>query len=89
LREDIEAFHFRNIMDLEKFINYPEEKETHEMLGDQEIVNLATNLEPEENQSDNDDNSTEIRQVIHNEALNTIDLLDQYLLQQDLCDTDR
>ncbi|CAG8779988.1 14896_t:CDS:1, partial [Cetraspora pellucida] len=53
-----------------------------------EIVKLATNLKPEENKSDEDDNSTEMCQVTHNEALNAIDLLEQYLLQQDLSDTD-
>ncbi|CAG8604460.1 17068_t:CDS:1, partial [Cetraspora pellucida] len=75
-------------MDLEEFIDYPEEKEVHEVLSDQEIVNIATNLEPEEGKSNKDDNSTEMHQVTHNEAPNAIDLLEQYLLQQNLSNTD-
>ncbi|CAG8664231.1 17867_t:CDS:1 [Dentiscutata erythropus] len=89
LREDIEALHFRNVMNLEEYIDHPEEKEIHEVLSDHEIVNLAINLEPEEDISDEDDDSTEMRQVTHNEALNATYLLEQYLLQQDLCDTAR
>ncbi|CAG8834831.1 34179_t:CDS:2, partial [Racocetra persica] len=55
----------------------------------EEIVNLVTNPEPEEDKSDKDNDSTEMHQVTHNEALSAIDLLEQYLLQQDLCDTTR
>ncbi|CAG8489413.1 7614_t:CDS:1 [Cetraspora pellucida] len=76
-------------MDLEEYIDHPEEKEIYGVLSDQEIVNLVTNPEPEEDKSDEDDDSTEMCQVTHNEALNAIDSLEQYLLQQDLCDTTR
>ncbi|CAG8689902.1 1598_t:CDS:1, partial [Cetraspora pellucida] len=37
---DIEALHFRNVMDLEEYVNYPEEKETNEVLNDEEILAL-------------------------------------------------
>ncbi|CAG8808151.1 14182_t:CDS:2, partial [Cetraspora pellucida] len=89
LRENIEALQFRNVMDLEEYIDHPEEKEIYGVLSDQEIVNLVTNPEPEKDKSDEDDDSTEMCQVTHNEALNTIDSLEQYLLQQDLWDTTR
>ncbi|CAG8507673.1 10705_t:CDS:2 [Scutellospora calospora] len=87
LREDIEALHLRNVMNLEEYIDYPEEKKIHEALSDYEIVNLAINPEPEENISDEDDDSTEMCQVTHNKVLNATYLLEQYLLQQDLYDT--
>ncbi|CAG8834645.1 11443_t:CDS:2 [Gigaspora margarita] len=63
LFEDIEALYFRNMIDLEEYINYPEESE--------EIVNLSTNLELE-NDSNEDDDSTEIYRAKHNEALSSL-----------------
>ncbi|CAG8815874.1 4265_t:CDS:1, partial [Dentiscutata erythropus] len=51
LHEDIEALHFRNVMDLEKYIDYPEELKIHEALSNQEIVDLAANSELEEDKS--------------------------------------
>ncbi|CAG8489974.1 15201_t:CDS:1 [Cetraspora pellucida] len=74
-------------MNLEEYIDYPEEKKTYEVLSDHEIGNLAINSEPKEDISDKDDDSTEMHQVTHNEALNATYLLEQYLLQQDLCNT--
>ncbi|CAG8707726.1 20099_t:CDS:2 [Dentiscutata erythropus] len=78
----IEALNFQNIMDLEEYIDYPGEKDTHEVLSDKEILDLATNLEPE-NESAEDDDSTEMRQISHQEALNVVEILDQYIVQND------
>jgi DDE superfamily endonuclease len=90
LDKDIEALHFRNKMDIEKYINYPEEENTEEVLNDQEILNLVTYLEPEktENEEEEDD-STELQKITHKEALNAIELTEQYFVQQDLSDTIR
>ncbi|CAG8762881.1 5264_t:CDS:1, partial [Racocetra fulgida] len=92
LQADIEALHLRNIMDLNNYINYSDKNDTNKVLNDQEIVDLVTNVEPEVNESDKneeDDNSVEIRQIIHNKALNAIRLLEQYLFQQDFGDIAR
>ncbi|CAG8736561.1 2292_t:CDS:2, partial [Racocetra fulgida] len=43
-------------MDLEIYINYPEEENTNEILNNQKILTLVTNIEPEDL---NDDNSEE------------------------------
>ncbi|CAG8788604.1 8550_t:CDS:2, partial [Racocetra fulgida] len=51
LHENIEVLQFRNIIDLEEYIDYSKEKE--------KIVNLVTNPEPEEDKSNEDDDSTE------------------------------
>ncbi|CAG8839078.1 18580_t:CDS:2, partial [Gigaspora margarita] len=64
--------------DLEEYIDYLEKLKVHGILSDQEIVNLATNLELK-NDSNENDNSTKIHQVTYNEALNTINLLEEYL----------
>ncbi|CAG8787384.1 16370_t:CDS:1, partial [Racocetra persica] len=42
-----------------------------------------------EDKSDEDNDSTKMHQVTYNKTLSAIDLLKQYLLQQDLCDTTR
>ncbi|CAG8788776.1 8205_t:CDS:2 [Gigaspora margarita] len=87
---NIEALNFRNVMDLEEFINHPEEKETNEVLNDEEILAIVTNIESEktedeENGSDKEeDDSTEMRQITYHEALSAIEVLEQYLMQQDV-----
>ncbi|CAG8821631.1 38595_t:CDS:2, partial [Gigaspora margarita] len=86
------TLHFRNVMDLEEYINYPDEKETNEVLNDEEILSLVTNLEPEKIEGDEeedksneeDDNSTEMHQITHHEALSAVEVLEQYLMQQDV-----
>ncbi|CAG8772519.1 23865_t:CDS:2, partial [Dentiscutata erythropus] len=65
-----------------EYINYPEEKDIYEVLSDKEILDLATNLEPE-NKSAKDNNSTEMRQISHQEALNAVEILEQYIVQND------
>ncbi|CAG8722493.1 8901_t:CDS:1, partial [Racocetra fulgida] len=77
---------------LEVYINYPEEEDTNEVLNDQEILTLVTNIEPskdlnDDNSEENEDNSQEIPLITHNEALNAIEVLKQYLMQQDLNNT--
>ncbi|CAG8731532.1 22071_t:CDS:1 [Cetraspora pellucida] len=79
---DIKTLNFQNIMDLEEYIDYPGEKDTHEVLSDKEILDLAINLEPE-NESAEDDDSTKMRQISHQEALNAVEILDQYIVQND------
>ncbi|CAG8563637.1 14900_t:CDS:2, partial [Cetraspora pellucida] len=86
---DIEVLYLRNVIDLNNYINYLEENNTNEILNDQEIVNLVTNVKPEINKSNDEqnDDSVEICQITHNEALNAIGLLEKYLFQQDFGDT--
>ncbi|CAG8849984.1 16347_t:CDS:2, partial [Gigaspora margarita] len=82
LYADIEALNFSNIMNLEEYINYPGKKDTHEVLSDKETLDLTTNLKSE-NENVEDDDSTEIRQISHQEALNVVDILEQYIMQND------
>ncbi|CAG8677585.1 14214_t:CDS:1 [Cetraspora pellucida] len=49
LHMDIEALCLQNVMDLDNFINYPEESDTTEILTDQKILNLTTSVVPEKN----------------------------------------
>ncbi|CAG8734996.1 9948_t:CDS:2, partial [Racocetra fulgida] len=46
----IKALNFWNIMNLEEYINYSEEKDIHNILNDQEILNLATNPKSAKNE---------------------------------------
>ncbi|CAG8844470.1 46072_t:CDS:1, partial [Gigaspora margarita] len=82
LYTDIEAFNFSNIMDLKEYIDYPGEKDTYEVLSDKEILDLTTNLESE-NENGEDDDSTEMRQISYQEALNVVEILEQYIMQND------
>ncbi|CAG8836669.1 5096_t:CDS:1, partial [Cetraspora pellucida] len=77
---------FQNIMNLEEYINYLEEKNISGILSDQEILNQTTRPEPELVESDGEDDSIELPQVTHKEALDAIHLVELYLMQQDLSD---
>ncbi|CAG8831834.1 15191_t:CDS:2 [Gigaspora margarita] len=79
---DIEVLNFSNMMDLEKYIDYSGEKDIHEVLSDKEILGLTTNLESENENVENDD-STEMHQISHQEALNVVKILEQYIIQND------
>ncbi|CAG8654435.1 7075_t:CDS:1, partial [Racocetra fulgida] len=90
MKADIEVLNFQNTMDLEAYINYLEEEDTNKALNDQEILTLVTNIEPEKdlNEDDNSeedkDDSKEIPLITHHEVLNAVEVLEQYLIQQDL-----
>ncbi|CAG8508645.1 16398_t:CDS:2 [Racocetra fulgida] len=72
LYADIEALNFLNVMDLEEFIDYPE------------IVELATNIESVENENaEEEDNSTKMCQISHQEAFNAIETFEYYIMQND------
>ncbi|CAG8855043.1 5336_t:CDS:1, partial [Gigaspora margarita] len=90
MKEDIEALNFRNAMSLEVYINYPEEENTNKILNNQEILTLVTNLELKKDlnndNSEDEDDSKEISLITHHEALNAIEVLEQYFMQQDLSD---
>ncbi|CAG8844167.1 21494_t:CDS:1, partial [Gigaspora margarita] len=77
-------------MSLEVYINYPEEKNTNEILNDQEILTLATNVELEKDlnndNSEDEDNSKEILLITYYKALNAVEVLEQYFIQQNLND---
>ncbi|CAG8527030.1 39753_t:CDS:2, partial [Gigaspora margarita] len=84
LYKNIEVLNFLNVIDLEEYIDYLGEKDTHEVLSDQEILDLTTNIEPAENKcSKNENDSTEMREIGHQEALNAIEILEQYIVQKD------
>ncbi|CAG8814880.1 12494_t:CDS:2 [Gigaspora margarita] len=90
MKEDIEALNFQNAMSLEVYINYPEEENTNEILNDQEILNLVTNIELEKDlnngNSEDEDDSKKIPLITYHEALNAVEVLEQYFMQQDLSD---
>ncbi|CAG8813508.1 5999_t:CDS:1 [Cetraspora pellucida] len=80
-------------MNLKEYVNYLEEKETNEILNNEEILDLFTNLklkktkdaEEEENESNKKkNNSTEIHQITHHEALSAVEVLEYYFIQQDV-----
>ncbi|CAG8586017.1 10834_t:CDS:1 [Dentiscutata erythropus] len=83
LQQNIDALHLQNTMNIDDFINYHEEDITNgnEILSDQDIVNL-TNHSDEPQDEEEPDNSIEMCNYIHKEALDALDLITQYLLQQ-------
>ncbi|CAG8845792.1 7070_t:CDS:1, partial [Racocetra persica] len=78
---DIKALRFRNEMDIDSYIDYSEENMSEEILNDQEIVDLTRHSDDYINTEEPDD-SIEIRQFTHHEALDALDTVNQYLLQQ-------
>ncbi|CAG8807834.1 8169_t:CDS:1, partial [Dentiscutata erythropus] len=83
LYNNIEMLNFKNTINLEKYINYLEERYITEILNNQKIVNQVTYPESEIAKSNEEDDSIELPQVIHNKALDATHLLELYLLQQD------
>ncbi|CAG8573964.1 6016_t:CDS:1, partial [Racocetra fulgida] len=55
-------------------------------MSDQEILNQVTYQEPEQAEDDEDDDNIEIPHITHKEALDAINQIELYLLQQDLND---
>ncbi|CAG8714805.1 18308_t:CDS:1, partial [Racocetra fulgida] len=88
LYNNIEMLNFQNVMNLEEYINYSEENNITRILSDQELLDQVTCPEPESETAkcDKEDDSIEIPQVIHKEALDAIHLIELYLIQQDLSD---
>ncbi|CAG8735193.1 11836_t:CDS:1, partial [Acaulospora morrowiae] len=81
----IEALHLQNKMNIEEYIDYLEEKNTEEKLN-----NLFTYQKSEDkNKEMEEDDSNEIQKITHKDALNAVELLGQYLVQQDLNDINR
>ncbi|CAG8722701.1 13156_t:CDS:2, partial [Dentiscutata erythropus] len=93
MKVDIEALNFRNAMDLEVYINYPEEENTNKTLNKQKILTLVTNIETENDSNDDnskdEDDSRKISLITYHEVLNAIKMLEHYFMQQDLSDKDR
>ncbi|CAG8772668.1 22703_t:CDS:2, partial [Dentiscutata erythropus] len=75
------ALCFRNEMDIDSYIDYSEENMSEEILNDQEIVDFTRHSDDYINTEEPDD-SIEIRQFTHYEALDALDTVNQYLLQQ-------
>ncbi|CAG8758599.1 44532_t:CDS:2 [Gigaspora margarita] len=84
LYENIEMLNYQNIMDLEEYINYSDKKIITGIISDQEILNQATYQESEQAENDEEDDSAEILQITHKEALDAINRLEFYLMQHDL-----
>ncbi|CAG8558825.1 271_t:CDS:2, partial [Gigaspora margarita] len=57
LYENIEILNYQNVIDLEEYINYSDEKIITEIMSDQEILNQATYQESEQAENDEEDNS--------------------------------
>jgi hypothetical protein len=92
LQTDIGALHLRNEMDIDEFINYSEEKNTNDPLTDQEIMDLIIcedngGEEEEKGEEEDEDDSIEWRKITHKEVQNALELIMQYLVQQDLDNT--
>ncbi|CAG8564353.1 28772_t:CDS:2, partial [Gigaspora margarita] len=58
------------------------EKETNEVLNDKKILAIVTNIESEK--TEKEDDSTEMHQITHHEVLSAVEVLEQYLMQQDI-----
>ncbi|CAG8577733.1 37354_t:CDS:2 [Gigaspora margarita] len=86
LYNNIEKLNFQTVMDLEKYINYSEEKIVTGIMSDQEILNQVTYQDPEQAEDNKEDGSIEIPHITHKEALDAINQIELYLLQQDLND---
>ncbi|CAG8789258.1 15976_t:CDS:1, partial [Racocetra persica] len=63
---------------LELYLNYPEKEDTNEVLNNQEILTLVTNIESKkvltkaDNSEENKDDNKEILLITHHEVLNTV-----------------
>lgn len=68
-------------MDIDSYINYSKENIPEKILNDQEIVDLTRHSDNYINTEEPDD-SIEIRQFTYQEALDALDTVNQYLLQQ-------
>ncbi|CAG8811679.1 27558_t:CDS:2, partial [Gigaspora margarita] len=84
LYRNIKLFNFQNVIDLEEYIDYLEEKIVTEIMSDQEILNQATYQEPQQVESDEEDDSVEMPQITYKEALDAVHWMELYLMQQDL-----
>ncbi|CAG8695002.1 19182_t:CDS:2, partial [Gigaspora margarita] len=84
LYRNIELLNFQNIMDLEEYIDYSEEKIVTGIISDQEILNQAMYQKPQQVESDEEDNSVEMPQITYKEALDAVHWMELYLMQQDL-----
>ena len=98
LHADIGTLNLRNEMNIETYINYPEETITEVTLTDREIIDLVTyevedveNVEVEDIDVENvdEDDSVERRRVTHKEALNCLETLSLYIVRQDIDDVVR
>ncbi|CAG8753165.1 14787_t:CDS:2 [Gigaspora margarita] len=72
LYKNIEMLNYQNVMDLEEYINYSDEKIITGIMSNQKILNQATYQESEQAENNEEDDSVEILQITHKEALDAI-----------------
>ncbi|CAG8542754.1 24443_t:CDS:2, partial [Racocetra persica] len=84
LYNNIELINFQNVIDLEEYIDYLEKKIVTEIMSDQKILNQAMYQEPQQVKSDKEDDSIDMPQITHKEALDAVYQMELYLMQQDL-----
>ncbi|CAG8811077.1 28941_t:CDS:2 [Gigaspora margarita] len=90
LRELLGKYNLKDIYNIDETGLFYQRNDTNEVLDDQEIVDLVTSVESEKKSNyEKNDNSIEIRQIIHQGVLNAIELLEQYLFQQDFGEATR
>ena len=85
LNEAIKALHLPNMIDMEEFLNNPEEDIVYEIPNDQVISEIASLFKngANTNNSDEIDDSIEIETICINKALQSLKTVHTFLLQQE------
>jgi len=83
LTNQINELKYRNPMDVEELLNHPDEVEIAEIPTDDDIIEMAReNMRENENNELNDD-TIERSKITYNEAINMLNSLELFFLQQD------
>lgn len=80
LSSQIKALHYHNEMDIDVFLNHPDERQITYVLTDEEII---VGIRQEDEGDNPEDDSAEIPQVSCHEALVMLDKLESFWLQQE------
>ncbi|CAG8825228.1 35484_t:CDS:2, partial [Gigaspora margarita] len=86
MKANIELFNFRNAINLEVYFNYLKKKDTSEVLN---VTNIESteDLSKDNNSEEDKNNSKKISMITYHKVLNAIEILEQYLIQQNLSKT--
>ena len=87
LEQQIQNFHYKNHMDVNHLLNYPTEKEVCYIPTEEDIINDITrqNNNGIEKINDDDDDSHEVLKIFISKALEMLNLVETFWLQQE-CD---
>ncbi|XP_047335566.1 uncharacterized protein LOC124939099 [Impatiens glandulifera] len=81
LRSTIKELHYRNAMNVDQLLDYPDENNTTEILTDKEIID---DLRENNQDEDNEDDSHVLEPISRKEAIRVAMQLSDFLLQYDI-----